>query len=142
MNLICPVSTRQINEKAARINALIVMVLLLPILFTDYKWFIFILAADFFIRGFMERPHSPVAWIGRTLCQSLGLKFEMINAGPKIFAARVGFVFSSVIGIMVMFNLIIAVNIMTAILAVFAGLEAFFGFCAACRIYTVLVKIT
>jgi apolipoprotein N-acyltransferase len=59
----------------------------------------------------------------------------MTNAGPKIFAAKTGFVFTCVISLLYWLGIPAASDIFALILALFAFLEAAAGFCVACRLY-------
>ena len=65
----------------------------------------------------------------------------LINAGPKIFAARIGLVLSSLI---ILANLTgigwLAFGI-ASILGLFSFLEAVFGICVACEIYPFVYKL-
>ncbi|MEZ4604107.1 MAG: DUF4395 family protein [Desulfobacterales bacterium] len=57
------------------------------------------------------------------------------NAGPKLFAARVGFVFCFLIALLYFTGVTELSRVVAAMLIFFALLEAAFGFCVACRMY-------
>jgi hypothetical protein len=59
----------------------------------------------------------------------------LIDKGPKVFAARIGIVFTAIIVISILANAPVLAIIFASVLALFAFLEAAFGFCVACVIY-------
>jgi hypothetical protein len=63
----------------------------------------------------------------------------MIDKAPKIFAARLGLVMTSVITGLFIFELKVASVIVASILVFFASLEFFFAICVGCMIYTYLI---
>jgi len=65
----------------------------------------------------------------------------MVNAGPKIFAAKIGFIFCCMIAIFYLFNFQKISLIIGSIFVFFAALEAIIRFCMACRIYPFIYKI-
>lgn len=93
MNEVCPVSVRQVDEKVAQMNAALVVCSLMLFVVTPYRWFILILAMDFFIRGFLDPSYSYYSAASRSILHIFKSNPSMINAGPKIFAAKIGFAF-------------------------------------------------
>lgn len=59
----------------------------------------------------------------------------MINAGPKIFAAKIGFWASAAIALAAFFDIPAAYYAFGGILAIAASLEALFEYCLGCKIY-------
>ncbi|MFO7838000.1 MAG: DUF4395 domain-containing protein [Desulfosalsimonadaceae bacterium] len=132
----CPISSGQlINEKAARVNGALTVLSMLVFLFTPFKAIVLILGADFLIRGFIRPSCSFYSFASRNILRLLRAQPEMINAGPKIFAAKVGFVLCCPIAILHFFHLPAASSVFAVILMFFAFLEAAAGFCVACRLY-------
>jgi hypothetical protein len=131
----CPIAYEVINSKGARLNALLVSFLLLLILFTPLKWLVFVLVFDFFIRAFTKKKWSLFAHTSKQLLALLKQKPKMTNAGPKVFAAKIGFVFSLALSICYVFGFMRAMNIVLIIFLVCAALEGILGFCVACKIY-------
>ena len=136
MSLECPFSPQTINEKVARMTAFLTVLLLLAGLFSMLHWIALILCVDFFIRGFTTWPISPLRRAARAQTKILRLKPKMINAGPKIFAAKIGFIFTAIITALSFAGLTTAARIFTEILILFAGLEAFAGICVGCHVYS------
>jgi hypothetical protein len=135
---ICPISNNQINERVARINAAFTVLLLL-LFGSAGQWFIpAFLAADFFMRSGNLSRFSPVGYSSRNIVKLLSLEELLINAGPKIFAARIGFIFS----LLILFASLAELNTIAfgfaIVLGLFSFLEAAFGICVACKIYPFL----
>jgi hypothetical protein len=64
---------------------------------------------------------------------------KLIDKAPKVFAARLGFLMTTVIAGLFIFNLKIASILVVGILIFFAGLEFLFAICVGCMIYTYLI---
>ncbi len=142
MNPMCPVSFEKINENVARINAAQAVVLLLLFLFSPLKWLILIVAADFCIRAFWQPKYSLFVVISKKIIALLKLKPVLVDAAPKIFAARVGSLFSCLLTVCWLLHLGTAALIIGLMFAVCALLEAAFRFCVACKMYPLVCKIT
>jgi hypothetical protein len=135
---ICPISNNQINERVARLNAAFTLFLLL-LFGSSGQWFIpAFLAADFFMRSGNLSRFSPVGYSSRNIVKLLSLEELLINAGPKIFAARIGLIFS----LLILFASLAELNTIAfgfaIVLGLFSFLEAAFGICVACKIYPFL----
>ena len=138
-NLVCPISDQRVNEQVTRINALITIgTILLAYSLNSVFLFVFLMA-DFFIRAFTEIKFSPINYISCYLSNTLNLPIKLIDKAPKIFAARLGFLMSSVIAGLFIFSFKIASIVVASILIFFAGLEFVFAICVGCMIYTYLV---
>lgn len=140
MKEMCPISFEQVNERTAQINAGLTVFSVMIFLFTPYKWIIFILAVDFFIRGFLKLSYSYYSTVSKTILSIFKIEPIMVNAGPKIFAARIGFIFCCIIILSYLFNLQKISLIICSIFMFFAALEAIFRFCLACKIYPFICK--
>ncbi|CAK8718473.1 DUF4395 domain-containing protein [Candidatus Electrothrix aarhusensis] len=141
MNLMCPVSFKQINENAVRINAALAFLSILFFLITPYKWVILIIAGDFFIRGFLNPQYSLFANISKKILPLLKVKPIMVDAGPKIFAAKIGFLFCCLLTVSWIFSFGRTALIAGAIFMTCAALEAVFKFCVACQIYPLIYSL-
>lgn len=140
MNDACPISTRQVDETIVRLVAFQVFVAAVLGCIGFLPWVAAALALDFFIRGFTNWPISYLARIARFIAKTFGLAPKPINAGPKIFAARMGFFFAVAIAILGFMKLTLLAVYMANALAVFAALESFFSICIGCHIYSLLNK--
>ncbi|MCI5144784.1 MAG: DUF4395 domain-containing protein [Candidatus Electrothrix sp. AR3] len=141
MNLMCPVSFKQINENAVRINAVLAIISILLFLFTSWKWIILIVAADFFIRGFLNPQYSLFANISKKILHLLKKKPAMVDACPKIFAAKIGFLFCCILIGSWLFHLDTVAMLAGFIFMICAALEAIFKFCVACKIYPLIYSM-
>jgi hypothetical protein len=142
MNAMCPLSLEKINENAVRINAGLAAAAILFFLFSSWKWIILIVAADFFMRGFLKAEYSLFANISKKILALFKSKPVMTDAGPKIFAARIGFLFSCFLTATWLLDLPVAALIIGLIFTACALLEAVFRFCVACKMYPLVCKIT
>jgi hypothetical protein len=142
MNAMCPVSFEKIDENVARINAAQAVVLLLFFLFSPWKWLILIVAADFCVRSFWQPKYSLFVMISRQIIALLKLKPVLVDAAPKIFAARIGFLFSCLLTVCWLLHLGTAALIIGLMFAGCAFLEAAFRFCVACTMYPLVCTMT
>ncbi len=136
MSQACPISFKQVDENAARINAILSAVSVLLFLVTSYKFIIVFLAIDFFIRGFIDPLYSFYSALSKSFLRMLNVKPKLIEGNPKIFAAKMGFVFSTLIFLFSFFDFQIGIQIVGFALIFFALLEGVFGYCVGCKIYS------
>ncbi len=138
---ICPVSKETIDENLARLNAGFVFLILIFFWFTQSIIPIAFLLADFALRASGNGKYSPVSVFSRTILSALPLQIRAINAGPKLFAARVGAIFSLLILVFLLLEYHSAAFIVSGVLGFFSFLESAFNFCVACKIYPLLYKL-
>lgn len=138
-NLVCPISDQRVNEQVTRINALLTVVVVVLAFVLNSVWLLAFLMADFFIRAFTDVKYSPISFTSHSVRNALSLSVKMIDKAPKIFAARMGFLMSTMIAIFYIFNLTAAAVIVASVLIFFATLEFAFGICVGCMIYTYLI---
>ncbi|MCF6263273.1 MAG: DUF4395 domain-containing protein [Xanthomonadales bacterium] len=141
MNKVCPVSYVQVNERVAQLNAVLVIITMLVFVFTPFKFLVVILSVDFLLRGFVNPAYSLYSAISKTIVRSLKIKPLMVNADPKVFAAKIGFLFASSIAITYFLSYQGISLVLISILVLFAALEAIFRFCLACKIYPYIYRI-
>ena len=140
MSLICPISDNYIDENIARLNAFITLGLILVFLITPFKWIIFLIAADFLLRRILQGRFSVISRISILTTGVLALKKININAGPKLFAANVGFVLSILAALFYYTGLYYVSYALAGTLAFFTLLESVFNICAACILYPFVSK--
>ncbi len=138
---ICPISDKRINEHVTRSNAFLTVLLLVSYVLTSNLFIIAFLLADFLMRAVELPKYSVLAIVSQKLVQLLSLKPKLINAGTKIFAARVGLVFSVAILVSAVFGLQTLSFVLVGVFGICAFLEAAFGFCVACQIYPFIYKL-
>ena len=135
MSLLCPISDKYVDENTARLNAFFAFTLTLIFFLTPYKWIIFLLSADFFLRRILEGRFSYLSRISVLTTGVLSLKKVNINAGPKLFAANVGLMLSLLAGVFFYAGLPIVSYFLAGTLAFFTFLESTLNICAACILY-------
>lgn len=135
MNTICPVSNKTINEYSARFTASLTFIFLLIFFLTNSLVTLILLAGDFFIRAIDKGKYSPLAFFSWQILKIVPLEHKSINAGPKIFAARIGFLLCIISLLLWSLSFSMTAIFVLGILALFSFLEATIGFCMACVIY-------
>ena len=138
-NLVCPISDQRVNEQITRLNAMLVIgIIVLAFVLNSLSLFVFLMA-DFFIRAFTNLKFSPISFASHSLSNALNLPIRMIDKAPKIFAARLGFLMTMAMTLLFIFSFKITAIAVAAILIFFASLEFFLAICAGCLIYTYLI---
>ena len=96
---------------------------------------------DFMLRRVMNGRFSYVSRLSILTSGALGFKKVMINAGPKLFAANVGFFLSLSSLILYYAGQPVSSYALAGVLAFFIFLEGFFKICAACILYPYVSRI-
>ncbi len=138
--VLCPVSDKQIDGSVARISALLAFALISIFGLTQSIIPVAFLAVDFMLRSANLPAYSPLAFASRRIAGTLGIGKNYTNAGPKIFAARLGLFMTCLIIISLLLNAGWLAYILAGILGLFTFLEAAFGVCVACEIYPYLYR--
>ncbi len=134
-NQSCPVSSEKVNENAVRLVALLVLLLSLAFIATSFVWIFVLLSLDFFIRGFTSYQVSPLKQLVKLITQLVPIKNKPVNAEPKKFAAKLGFILSAVITVIYFIGLVNLSVYLSILLVVFASLESLAAICVGCYIY-------
>ena len=137
---LCPVSDKRIDERVARINGIFTVLILTGSVLTESIFPLIFLAVDFLLRASDYSKFSLIGISSKNLVKYLGLNQNFINAGPKIFAARLGFVFTVLILIFIFLGAYSPALILAGVLGTFSFLEAAFGLCIACEIYPFIFR--
>jgi hypothetical protein len=139
---VCPVSDKKVSERVARINGAFTVLFLIVFLLTQSIIPVVFLVIDFLLRGSGQARYSPFAIVSKSIVSYFGWNENLINAGPKLFAARIGFLFSSLIVLAFIINAFPVAFILAGILGLFSFLESAFGICVACEIYPFVYRLT
>ncbi len=140
-NVVCPISNEKVLVNIPRINAFLVVGMLVGYMLSDYIVMVAFLVIDFLIRGFFSSRYSPLAVISSKLHSMFKWNNEkMINKAPKIFAARLGFVFTVMILFFHLLGFQMLANAFSTILILFASLECVLNFCMGCWVFTLFVN--
>ena len=140
MSLVCPISENYIDNNTARLNALFALGIVLAFILTPFKWIIFIGASDFLLRRILNGRFSYISRLSNYTTGVFGLRRNQINAGPKLFAANVGFVLSLFAGLFYYADIHSVAYILAGALAFFTILEGFLNICVACLLYPFVSK--
>ena len=138
---LCPISDKRIDDHVARFNGGFTVLFLTVFIVTGNILPIVFLTIDFALRSGKYSSYSGFTFLSKNIIKSLTINPEFINAGPKIFAARIGLFFNVAILISFIFGLTDAVYAFTGIFGVCAFLESAFGICVACQIYPYVYKL-
>ena len=138
-NLVCPISDQRVNEQVTRLNPMFAIgTIVLPFVLNSVALLVFMMA-DFFIRAFTDMKFSPISYLSHYLSNALSLPVKMIDKAPKVFAARLGFLMTTIISALFVLDFYLASIITSSLLIVFASLEFLFAICVGCTIYTYLI---
>ena len=137
--LICPVSPERVDENRVRVTALGVIIMMGAFFVTGNALFPAMLLVDFYIRAFTRLTYSPLSWLAHKFVLATGTKAILINKAPKVFAARVGLLFTFIITTASLLGFSVLAFIVASTLVLFAFLECGLNFCTGCWVYTFLV---
>ena len=137
-----------INEVSARLVASGVLILSVScLLFMINQSDITYIFLIMLIYGFLARVSSgpkisPLALlVTKVIVPKLSFREKIVPGPPKRFAQGVGLIFSLLIAGFLTLGLSYISIALLSILITFASLEAFFGFCAGCKVFKVLMKV-
>lgn len=137
----CPLIFRQVDATVTRINTLFVVVGIIAFLATQNPIVLMVLIVDFALRLYGYKYLSPINISSLWIQKKGSLPVKMEDAGAKRLAAffGIGFTIALLICSLVGAD---TVGVFIAVIFLFcAGLELLFGFCIACKIYTIAKKI-
>jgi hypothetical protein len=132
-----------VNEIAARLVAGMVFVLTISTIVTMEPWLLFFLAYGFLARVATGPTLSPMGILStKIILPMIGNPNRAVPGPPKRFAQSIGLVFSVAAFILAIpFDLVLVARSVLSILAVFAALESFVGFCAGCFVFNRLIQL-
>jgi len=137
--LICPVSTERVDENRVRATAFGVLIIISLIILTKNPIFPLFLVLEVYIRAFTRYKFSPLSWLAFQFVKAIGTQPVWIDKAPKMFAARVGLVLSSVVAGASLLSMPLLAMGVGGTLVIFSFLECGLNFCAGCWVYTYLV---
>nr|WP_319399667.1 DUF4395 domain-containing protein [uncultured Carboxylicivirga sp.] len=138
-SLVCPVSPERILEAQPRISALMVVGLLLTFLVTKLWVIPAFLFVDFLLRGFTSGKYSLIGSLSKKLALKYYSNTPRIDKAPKVFAARLGMIFSFAVLVLSLVGAGVVANSLAFVLIVFASVECFLNFCVGCYVYTLFI---
>lgn len=130
------------NDVAARMVAGMVVMLSAVIVLLDVPWLLIFMAYEFLARVATGPKLSAMGSLAtRVLVPLLGNPVRPVAGPPKRFAQAIGLGFSSAsLLVYYVFGLAGPAYAVLGVLAVFASLEAFLGFCAGCFVFGYLMR--
>ena len=130
-----------VNEVSARVVAVGVVVLAVLTLVTGWWWLLVPLAYGFWARVLTGPTLSPLGQLAtRAVTPRLGVAPRYVPGPPKRFAQGIGaFVTTSAL-VLAALGAIGAVQVLLAMMVVFASLEGFLGFCVGCKVFGLLMR--
>lgn len=130
-----------VNEKAARVVAGVVLVLVLATLATSFYWLLIPLAYGFWARVLTGPTLSPLGWVAQNvIAPRLGAK-KPVPGPPKRFAQLIGAVMSSAALVLALIlGLHSAADGVLIALAPAAALESIAGYCLGCKVFALLMR--
>lgn len=137
--LLCPVSPERVDENRVRITALGVVATMGAFFIAGNALFPALLVVDFFIRAFTRLKYSPLSYLAHLLVKLMGTQTVLIDKAPKIFAARVGLLFTFVTTLGALLGWPLLAYFSGSVLVLFAFLECGLNFCMGCWVYTFVV---
>ena len=131
--LICPVSSLRISETTARITGFMMAAMIALYAYTGIIYFVIAIVIDYFIRAFTNLKHSPFSWLASQVVRIFEWPEVKIDKAPKIFAARVGFLFA-LAGIVLYYIHPTSSLVVNMLLMAFALLESILNLCVGCLV--------
>ena len=130
-----------VNEVAARLVAAMVVILALAVIVSGQSWLMVLLAYGFLARVATGPTLSPMGLVATRLLAPRIADERPVPGPPKRFAQTIGLAFS-VTALVLYFGLgaSVAALSVVGVLATFAALEAFVGFCAGCFVFNYLMR--
>jgi len=137
--LICPVSPERVDENRVRATALGVVITMGAYFVTGSALFPALLVVDFFVRAFTKLSFSPMSYLAHFFVKIIGTQPVLIDKAPKMFAARIGLILTSITTLGALMHWPFLAYISGSILVLFAFLECGLNFCMGCWLYTYVV---
>ena len=131
-----------VNEVSARLVAAGVVCMALGTLAVDARWFTVVIAYGFIARVLTGPTLSPLGQlVTRVITPRLGVPPRPVPGPPKRFAQGMGAVVTTTAAFLALVvDQWVLAQVLLALLAVFAFLEAAFGLCVGCRIFALLMR--
>lgn len=141
MSKVCPLVFRHIDATVSKISTVVVLSQIVFYFMTMQVAFLFLVAIDFAIRLSGYKLFSPIYLLSLGIQKIFHLPVKMEDAGGKRLAAFFGLAFTLGIIITHYGEWTIASIMIAVIFALCALPDIFFGYCIACKFYTLAQKI-
>jgi len=134
----CPIGPSNVDQTIVRGVAFLTLCSVAIFLAYDLDFILVYLLFDFFMRGFLSRKLSVFVWLAQRFARAFACKIEPVNAEPKVFAARIGFIACLLVLICKGLDLGVLAYSLSTVLMLAAAMESFFSVCLGCHIYTLI----
>lgn len=134
----CPVSGRLIDERAVRLTAFCVFLVMSVFAATGWWPLTAFVAADILVRALGKGKYSSLSGCSRFVLRWNKTPKTLVDAAPKRFAAGIGLALSLLAMSFCLGGFAIAARATAAVMMVCAALEAFAGICIGCRVYSTM----
>ncbi|MFA5455361.1 MAG: DUF4395 domain-containing protein [Sulfurimonas sp.] len=138
----CPVIFKKVDQNVVRVMAGLVSAIGVIFIISQQLSLLTLLLYDFLVRALGYKNASPLFHLAKFIAKALGLKKEEIDAGPKEFALKMGFMFVLISFMMFVLGEAVAAALVVGVLSICAFLEVAFNYCIGCKIYMLLKKFT
>jgi hypothetical protein len=131
-----------VNEKAARVVAGVVLLMVLVTLLTSWYWLTIPLAYGFWARVLTGPTLSPLGWVAQNVVAPRLGERKPVPGPPKRFAQGVGAAMATaalILGLILDLQTAADVVLLGFVLA--AGLESLAGFCLGCKAFALLTRL-
>lgn len=131
-----------VNEVAVRTTAGFVLVLSCVAASTGAGWVYGFIAVGFLLRAAAGPRLDPIALVvTRVIVPHLNIEQRLTPGPPKRFAQSMGAVFTLAAFSCALAGLGLAAALLILVVAALATLESVFGFCAGCRMFSILMRV-
>ena len=141
MSKVCPLVFRQIDATISKISTTLVLSSLCIYLLTMHVAILVFISIDFVIRLSGKKIFSPIYLCANLIQKLFHLPVKMEDAGGKRLAAFFGLAFTIGMIITHYAGWMVANTLIAIIFALCAIPEILFGYCIACKFYTLAKHI-
>lgn len=137
-NIVCPISNKKAKRSVVRITGFLTALTITLYFITGSPLIPAFLVIDFYIRAYTDYPYSLLSFVAKSISKLVDKEPIIIDRAPKVFAARVGLLFSIAILAFAFVHPVTSIVIATILMG-FALLESLFNICMGCIVYHHLV---
>ena len=133
-----------VNEYASRANAGMMFTLAIVTVALDVPAILFAMVYLFLAAAVAGPTFTPTGQLAvRVIAPKLIRRTRLVAGPPKQFAQAVGLLLSTVALVLAYgFGMVGAAYAVISVLILFAGLEAFAGFCAGCFVFGIMMRLS
>lgn len=138
-NIICPVSSEQVNSYVGRLAVFLQVIILTYFMVTLQPIPLYLVTIDCFVRAIGKNEYSLLSLFASFILKVLGTTPKMTGKAPKVFASRLGFLCGLAGSILITLSLPMASLAIIGMWTILAILDSVFDFCVGCLIYNYIV---